>query len=107
MWNWVIENLATLLISLGLVLLVVLIIVSMMRKRRHGKNACSSYACASCPMSKRCNGKAPNAVVPPETAPAAVLPEATAIATPPEATATASPSEKIAGTKPQVHLRRK
>jgi len=100
MWNWLIENSATLLISLGLAALVISIIVSMVRKHRHGKNACNSYTCASCPLFGRCSSEVPGAVAPLETEPVTVPPEAATVITPPkEATATATLSETIAETE--------
>lgn len=56
MLEWMGENLSTLLISGGLVLLVAAIVFCLLRRRRVGKSSCSG-GCASCPMGGSCHRK--------------------------------------------------
>lgn len=54
---WLSENIGTIVISLGLLLIVFLIIRGMIRDRREGRSSCGS-ACSHCPMSGACHKKA-------------------------------------------------
>lgn len=54
MFAWLSENLATVLITLGLAAVVVLIIRSMLRDKRKGKSSCGGN-CGCCPMSGACH----------------------------------------------------
>ncbi|NCB63616.1 MAG: FeoB-associated Cys-rich membrane protein [Clostridia bacterium] len=53
---WLIENLATILISLALVAVVTAIVVDLIRKKREGKSSCGC-GCSSCPSSSICHTK--------------------------------------------------
>lgn len=54
MFTWITENLATILISAGLLLIVVLIIVKLVRDKKKGKSSCGCN-CAHCAMSGSCH----------------------------------------------------
>lgn len=56
MFQWLIENLATIVISLILLAAVVLIVVRMMKNRKQGKSSCGC-GCSNCPMSASCHGR--------------------------------------------------
>ncbi len=51
MLTWLMENMATIIISAVLVLVVAAIIVSMVRSKRKGKSSCG---CANCPAGSSC-----------------------------------------------------
>lgn len=51
---WVLENLATVVICLGLLGVVTAIIVNMIRNHKKGKSSCGC-GCQSCPMSDTCH----------------------------------------------------
>lgn len=54
MFTWIAENLATILISAGLLLIVVLIIVKLVKDKKKGKSSCGCN-CAHCAMSGSCH----------------------------------------------------
>ena len=54
MMTWIMENLGTVLVSAGLLLIVALVIVKLIRDRKKGKTACGS-GCAHCAMSGSCH----------------------------------------------------
>lgn len=54
MFAWIFENLATILLSLALVLLVCAIIWKLVRDRRKGKRSCGC-GCQNCAMSGTCH----------------------------------------------------
>lgn len=56
MLTWLSENLATLVISAVLIAAVVLIVCSMVKKRKQGKSSCGC-GCANCAMHGACHGK--------------------------------------------------
>ena len=56
MFAWLMQNLATILICLGLVAIVTMIVVGMVRDKKKGKSSCGC-GCGSCPMSGSCHGK--------------------------------------------------
>lgn len=56
MFAWLMQNLATILICLGLVAIVALIVVGMVRDKKKGKSSCGC-GFGSCPMSGSCHGK--------------------------------------------------
>lgn len=53
MLTWLMENMATIIISAVLVLVVAAIIVSMVRSKRKGKSSCGC-GCANCPAGSSC-----------------------------------------------------
>ena len=53
---WLTENFATILISITLVAVITLIIMSMVKGKKHGKSSCGCN-CAHCPMSGNCQPK--------------------------------------------------
>ena len=53
MLTWLMENMATIIISAVLVLVVAAIIVSMVRGKRKGKSSCGC-GCGSCPQGSLC-----------------------------------------------------
>ncbi|MDO5026962.1 MAG: FeoB-associated Cys-rich membrane protein [Tissierellia bacterium] len=53
MIDWILKNLPTILICLGLIALLAAIIRSMIRDRKHKKNTCG-YGCSSCHLSGQC-----------------------------------------------------
>lgn len=57
MWNWLAENLATVLICIGLAAVVTGILVHLVREKKRGKTGCGC-GCGSCPMSGSCGGSA-------------------------------------------------
>lgn len=59
MLTWLVENMATIIISAVLVLAVVAIIVSMVRGKRKGKSSCGG-GCVGCAMSGACHPKIEN-----------------------------------------------
>ena len=54
MFTWITENLATILISTGMLLIVVLIIVKLVKDKEKGKSSCGCN-CAHCAMSGSCH----------------------------------------------------
>ena len=56
MFTWITENLATILISAGLLLIVVLIIVKLVKDKKKGKSSCGCN-CAHCAMHGTCHSK--------------------------------------------------
>lgn len=56
MLSWFMENLATILICLGVAAVVAVIIIHMIREKRKGKTSCGC-GCAGCPMSGSCHKK--------------------------------------------------
>ena len=56
MMTWIMENLGTVLVSAGLLLIVVLVIVKLIRDRKKGKTACGC-GCAHCAMADACHSK--------------------------------------------------
>ena len=54
MFTWIIENLATILISAVLLLVVVLIIRKLVKDKKKGKSSCGCN-CAHCAMSGSCH----------------------------------------------------
>ena len=54
MFAWLLENIATVLISAVLVAVVAAIIFSMVKTREKGKSSCGC-GCANCPMSGSCH----------------------------------------------------
>lgn len=57
MWNWLAENLATVLICLALAGIVTAIVAHLIRKKKRGGSGCGC-GCGSCPMSGSCGGEA-------------------------------------------------
>lgn len=56
MWNWLTENIGTIVVCIVLVAIVTAIIVNMVRKKKAGKSmVCSCGNCKSCPMSGNCH----------------------------------------------------
>ncbi len=56
MLTWIKANLATVIISAVLIVIVAAIIVSIVKDKRRGKSSCGCK-CASCPMSGSCHNK--------------------------------------------------
>lgn len=54
MFNWISENLATIIICAVLAAIVVAIIAGMIRNKKKGKSSCGC-ACSGCPMSGSCH----------------------------------------------------
>lgn len=54
MWEWIINNLATIIISAVLLLIVVSIIVKLVNDRKKGKTSCGC-GCENCPSSSACH----------------------------------------------------
>ena len=54
MFTWITENLATILISAGLLLIVVLIIVKLVKDKKKGKSSCGCN-CAHCALHGQCH----------------------------------------------------
>ena len=54
MFQWIIDNAGTILISLALIGLVVLIVARMRKDKKQGKSSCGC-SCGSCPMSGTCH----------------------------------------------------
>ncbi len=61
MLTWLMENMATIIISMVLVLVVAAIIVSMVRGKRKGKSSCGC-GCAGCAMNGACHPAKPEAM---------------------------------------------
>ncbi|MFG6322262.1 MAG: FeoB-associated Cys-rich membrane protein [Lachnospiraceae bacterium] len=61
MLTWLMENMATIIISMVLVLVVAAIIVSMVRSKRKGKSSCGC-GCAGCAMNGACHPAKPEAM---------------------------------------------
>lgn len=61
MLTWLMENMATIIISAVLVLVVAAIIVSMVRSKRKGKSSCGC-GCAGCAMNGACHPAKPEAL---------------------------------------------
>ena len=61
MLAWFMENMATIIISAVLVLVVAAIIVSMVRGKRKGKSSCGC-GCAGCAMNGACHPAKPEAM---------------------------------------------
>lgn len=56
MLTWIKANLATVIISAALLVIMAAIIVSIVNDKRRGKSSCGCK-CASCPMSGSCHNK--------------------------------------------------
>ncbi len=56
MFAWIIKNIATIGVSLLLILLVAMIIRKMIKDKRKGKSSCGGN-CGCCPMSNACHRK--------------------------------------------------
>ena len=54
MFQWIIDNAGTILISLALIGLVVLIVARMRKDKKQGKSSCGCN-CGCCPMSGTCH----------------------------------------------------
>ena len=61
MLTWLMENMATIIISAVLVLFVAAILVSMVRGKRKGKSSCGC-GCAGCAMNGACHPAKPEAM---------------------------------------------
>ncbi len=61
MLTWLMENMATIIISMVLVLVVAAILVSMVRGKRKGKSSCGC-GCAGCAMNGACHPAKPEAM---------------------------------------------
>ncbi len=61
MRTWLMENMATIIISMVLVLVVAAILVSMVRGKRKGKSSCGC-GCAGCAMNGACHPAKPEAM---------------------------------------------
>ena len=58
MWNWITDNIGTILICLVLIAIVSAIIISMVKKKKAGKSmVCSCGNCKTCPMGGSCHNK--------------------------------------------------
>ena len=55
MFQWIAENVGTILISLLVVLLAAAAVITLRRDRKKGKSACGCR-CGSCPMAGTCHG---------------------------------------------------
>lgn len=56
MFNWIANNIGTIIVSLVLIAIVTAIIVSMIKKKKAGKSVvCSCGNCKSCPMGGNCH----------------------------------------------------
>lgn len=55
MWNWLAENLATVIICLALAGTVAGIVAHLIRGKKRGESGCGC-GCGSCPMSGSCGG---------------------------------------------------
>lgn len=60
MFTWMMQNMATMLISAGLILIVAVIIVGMARDKKKGKSSCKG-GCAGCAMNGACHQAKPEA----------------------------------------------
>lgn len=56
MFTWIMENVATIMISAVLILAVAAVIVNMVRNKRRGKSSCGC-GCAGCAMNGACHPK--------------------------------------------------
>ena len=56
MWNWLMDHLATILISLALLAVVVLIVRHFVRQKKQGKSSCGCN-CANCAMHGKCHSR--------------------------------------------------
>lgn len=56
MFEWISQNLATLVISVGLLLLIAWIVATMLRDRKNGKSV-RCGGCSGCPMKGTCHKK--------------------------------------------------
>ena len=56
MFTWMMENMATIIISAVLILAVAAVIVNMVRNKRRGKSSCGC-GCAGCAMNGACHPK--------------------------------------------------
>ena len=56
MFTWLAENLGTVIICAVLIAIVVLIVCSMVKKKKQGKTSCSC-GCANCAMHGACHSK--------------------------------------------------
>ncbi len=56
MFTWMMENMATIIISTVLILAVAAVIVNMVRNKRRGKSSCGC-GCAGCAMNGACHPK--------------------------------------------------
>lgn len=54
MLNWIANNMATILISLGLLIIVFAIIVKLVKEKKKGKSSCGCN-CAHCAMAGSCH----------------------------------------------------
>ena len=58
MWNWITDNIGTILICLVLIAIVTAIIISMVKKKKAGKSmVCSCGNCKTCQMGGSCHNK--------------------------------------------------
>lgn len=55
MFTWLIDNLATVLISLVLAAVIVGIILVMVRNKKKGKSSCGCGSCSGCAMAGSCH----------------------------------------------------
>ena len=56
MWNWITDNIGTILICLVLIAIVTAIIISMVKKKKKGKSVvCSCGNCQGCAMHGSCH----------------------------------------------------
>ena len=56
MFTWIMENMATIIISAVLIIVVAAVIAGMVRRKRRGKSACGC-GCADCAMNSACHPK--------------------------------------------------
>lgn len=57
MWNWLMDHLATILISLALLAVAVLIVRHFVRQKKQGKSSCGC-GCSACALRGSCHGGA-------------------------------------------------
>ncbi len=58
MWNWLMNNIGTIVVCLVLIAVVAAIIAGMVKKKKAGKSmVCNCGCCKSCPMSGSCHNK--------------------------------------------------
>ena len=61
MLQWISENVGTILICMGLIVIVALIVRSLIRQKKQGKSSCGA-GCAHCAMHGQCHTGAENAI---------------------------------------------
>lgn len=54
MFDWIVENLATIIVSLILIALVATVIVKLIKDKKNGKSSCGC-GCANCAMNGKCH----------------------------------------------------